>query len=61
MFEQNLDGVRVRGGAGLGMLQRVCAAVAPAKVLALGGVTSENAPLCIAAGAPGVAGFGLFG
>ncbi|MDQ2925595.1 MAG: hypothetical protein M3R43_08585 [Acidobacteriota bacterium] len=27
-------------------------------MFALGGVTSENAPLCIAAGAPGVAGFG---
>ena len=61
VFEKSVDGVWVSEGAGLEMLRRVCAAVAPAKVLALGGVTLENAQRCVDAGAVGVAGIRLFG
>ena len=43
---------------GLDRLQQVCRRRIP--VLALGGVTTENAHLCIAAGASGIAGIRLF-
>jgi thiamine-phosphate pyrophosphorylase len=54
VFEK--DGER---SAGLKGLQRVCA-VAKLPVLALGGVTEENAQACIDAGAAGIAGIRLF-
>ncbi len=44
--------------AGLAALRKACRAKIP--VLALGGVTIENAPSCLSAGAAGVAGIRLF-
>jgi thiamine-phosphate pyrophosphorylase len=45
-----------RGVEELGRVSRVVSI----PVLALGGITEENAPLCVAAGAAGVAGISLF-
>ena len=60
VFEKRVDGALVRQRRRPGCLQRVCEAVAPLKVLALGGVTLENAQECIDAGAAGIAGIRLF-
>jgi thiamine-phosphate pyrophosphorylase len=46
------------GATGLDLLRTVCRSGIP--VFALGGVTSENAALCVEAGAEGVAGIRLF-
>jgi thiamine-phosphate pyrophosphorylase len=46
--------------AGLRHLCDVCRAAAPTPVYALGGVTLQNAPLCLEAGAAGIAGIRLF-
>ncbi len=48
-----------RPGRGLAALREVCAET-PGLVLALGGITLENARMCHAAGAAGVAGIRLF-
>ena len=45
---------------GLGKLARVCADLAPFPVLALGGVTQDNAADCLRAGARGVAAIRMF-
>ncbi len=47
-------------GRGLDALSRVCQAVSPLPVFALGGVNKENAGECMAAGAAGIAGIRLF-
>lgn len=47
-------------GSGLDLLHMACAAAAPIPVLALGGITSGNAPDCFAAGAAGIASIRLY-
>jgi thiamine-phosphate pyrophosphorylase len=47
-------------GQGINRLRHACGAASPNPVYALGGVTLENAPSCLAAGAAGIAGIRLF-
>lgn len=59
-FEKVVAGQLVSPGHGLVALRAACAAAAPVPVIALGGVTHENADDCVQAGAAGVAGIRLF-
>jgi thiamine-phosphate pyrophosphorylase len=60
VFEKRVRGELVSAGAGLESLRKACTAAASTQVLALGGVTAENAEDCLQAGAAGVAGIRLF-
>jgi thiamine-phosphate pyrophosphorylase len=60
-FEKNVAGqTATTPGQGLDRLRTVCLAASPIPVYALGGVTFENAPACLSAGAAGIAGIRLF-
>jgi thiamine-phosphate pyrophosphorylase len=50
----------VAEGIGLNLLQLACATASPTPVLALGGITAENASSTVAAGAAGIAAIRLF-
>lgn len=60
VFEKRIDGHVVTDGVGLNVLAEVCKLAEPVRVLALGGVTLQNATDCIAAGAAGIAGIRMF-
>jgi thiamine-phosphate pyrophosphorylase len=60
VFGKTIDGSPITPAAGLEALQAACEVAAPIPIYALGGVTQENAPLCLEAGAAGIAGIRLF-
>jgi thiamine-phosphate pyrophosphorylase len=60
VFEKIVAGQTITPGQGLGLLRAACLAASPIPVYALGGVTLENAPACLDAGAAGIAGIRLF-
>jgi thiamine-phosphate pyrophosphorylase len=60
VFGKSVAGGIVSPGLGLEGLRAACDAGAPAAVYALGGVTLDNAPACVEAGAAGIAGIRLF-
>lgn len=60
VFAKVVDGGEVVPGTGIETLRTACTAARGASVFALGGLTLENAPECIEAGAAGVAGIRLF-
>lgn len=60
VFEKRVAGEQVSGGVGLSVLAKACKLAEPVRVLALGGVTWQNAGDCIAAGATGIAGIRIF-
>jgi thiamine-phosphate pyrophosphorylase len=60
-FEKTVAGqTTTTPGQGLDRLRAACLAASPIRVYALGGVTFENAPACLNAGAAGIAGIRLF-
>ncbi len=60
VVEELIGERRLSEGTGLDLLRAARQAAAPIPVLALGGITAENAAACIAAGAAGVAAIRLF-
>jgi thiamine-phosphate pyrophosphorylase len=60
VFEKPLPDQQPLPGQGLDQLRAACLAAAPIPVYALGGVTLENTPACLGAGATGIAGIRLF-
>jgi thiamine-phosphate pyrophosphorylase len=60
VFEKQIRGEPISTGIGLNLLQQACDLAASTPVLALGGITTENAPACLAAGAAGIAAIRLF-
>ena len=59
-FEKQVAGAVVVAGVGMEALRKACNLAEETPVLAVGGVTPENAVLCIDAGAAGIAGIRLF-
>jgi thiamine-phosphate pyrophosphorylase len=59
-FEKIIARQTITPGQGLDRLRTACLAASPIPIYALGGVTLENAPACLNAGAAGIAGIRLF-
>ena len=60
VFEKTIPGKPPLSGQGLDTLHAAAEAARPIPVLALGGITRDNAPACLAAGAAGIAAIRLF-
>ena len=61
VFEKRVGGQAVARGVGLDVLRKACQAAGAMPVLAIGGVSEENAGLCEEAGAAGIAAIRMFG
>jgi len=60
IFEKHISGRHLVNGVGLDLLEESCRLAQDLPVLAIGGVTSMNAPACLTAGAAGIAGIRTF-
>ena len=60
IFGKFIAGKPIIPGLGLDQLRAAATTASPIPIYALGGVTLENAPSCLAAGAVGIAGIRLF-
>jgi len=60
VFEKRVDENLTLPTTGLDLLRAACATASPVPVLALGGVTAQNTPACLSAGASGIAAIRLF-
>jgi thiamine-phosphate pyrophosphorylase len=60
VFGKTVSGEIVSPAQGLDRLRAACTAAPPTPIYALGGITPENAPACLEAGATGIAGIRLF-
>jgi thiamine-phosphate pyrophosphorylase len=60
VFEKRVGGNLISEGTGLDLLHLACTTAGHTPVLALGGITHENTPACLAAGAAGIAAIRLF-
>ncbi|MEO8736805.1 MAG: thiamine phosphate synthase, partial [Edaphobacter sp.] len=60
VFQKSIADRLISPGQGLEALHCACLAAAPIPIYALGGVTPENTPACLQAGATGIAGIRLF-
>lgn len=60
IFEKITPGETALPGQGLEALKAAAEAAKPIPVFALGGVTKQNAPACLVAGAQGIAGIRIF-
>ncbi len=60
VFEKRASDKLISSGVGLDALAEACRRAHPIPVLALGGITRQNASACIAAGAAGIAGIRSF-
>ncbi|HEX4067560.1 MAG TPA: thiamine phosphate synthase [Acidobacteriaceae bacterium] len=60
VFEKTIHGETLLPGLGLESLHAAAEAARPIPLLALGGITRENSPACLAAGAAGIAAIRFF-
>ncbi len=60
VFEKRIHSKLVAPGLGLEQLREASRVAVSSRLIALGGVTEQNAPLCLQAGAAGVAAIRLF-